>query len=171
MIVCTLCGGLSGPDPHHPDSVQHCYCTTHGPSPTWPGHDFPRHAELCATCAAVVIPSGTRWSLLLCDGCRHQAHLVNLDAGTVVVPIGRHSLMHARYTRNAASPAALPNLLGGLRAGLDDLRQWRALLVTTRHPNVDTLELDNYIAGCAEHPIPRRALVGDFVAYRQRLPI
>jgi hypothetical protein len=169
MIVCTRCGGLAGPNPHNRDHVQRCYCPSSAPPPIWPGHDFARHSELCGLCASTVIPSGSRWSSLLCDECRGTAHTINMAAGTAIIPVGRHSLAHARYLRNATSTSALPNILGGLRAALDDLRTWRALIVADRYPAVDEVALDRYLERCRGLSEPRTSLAERFVIYRGRV--
>jgi len=50
--------------------------------------------ELCHCCAAAVINSGSRWSVLFCDECRLWVIALNKSYGAAVVPHGRHSMMN-----------------------------------------------------------------------------
>ncbi len=41
-----------------------------------------------------MLPSGSRWSVWLCDPCKSLAGQLNTATASTVVPLGRHSLMH-----------------------------------------------------------------------------
>jgi hypothetical protein len=73
---------------------QRCRCAVPSEDPTWAGFDFNERLRLCDCCLQVLIRSGSRWSSFFCDRCRQRVLALNRTHGTVVVPIGRHSLMH-----------------------------------------------------------------------------
>jgi hypothetical protein len=64
------------------------------------GGDFPTPFEVCWYCQVEIIRSGSKWSTYFCEECRIEVMRVNdwlASVRLVVLPIGRHSLMHARW--------------------------------------------------------------------------
>lgn len=59
-----------------------------------PAGDFPTEVELCYCCVAELIPSGSRFSSFFCDDCRERVVALRDDAGRVIIPLGRHSMMN-----------------------------------------------------------------------------
>jgi hypothetical protein len=98
MIVCERCERLSGASTSEPLHDQGCYCD---PATRWPGFDVGFHTELCGTCAAATVRSGSRWSNLLCSTCIDTAIELNTTAGFALVPLTRHTLSHASDRRAA----------------------------------------------------------------------
>lgn len=73
------------------------------------GGDFPTPFEICWYCQAEIIRSGSRWSTYYCENCRVPIRNLNdiLERdGLVGLPIGRHTMMHARW------PSARPMTAG-----------------------------------------------------------
>ncbi len=90
--ICGKCHRLH--EVGRPDSCnQHCSCTRVS-EPTWPRHDFNERAHLCSCCARVVLRSGSRFSPFFCSTCESWVRAATLWVGRLVVPIGRHTLMH-----------------------------------------------------------------------------
>jgi hypothetical protein len=90
------------------------------------GGDFPTPFETCWFCQAEIIRSGSRWSTYYCETCR--VPILNLNDvlekdGLVGLPIGRHTLMHARW------PSARPLTAGAVVARWKEERlrvAWKA---------------------------------------------
>lgn len=57
------------------------------------GYDFPTAAELCRCCATVLLESGSKFAVWFCGSCHALVREFNDDAGSYVIPIGRHSFM------------------------------------------------------------------------------
>jgi hypothetical protein len=81
MVVCGSCGGPKGFVPSDFGALagaeQLCECSPleEGRSqPTW-GGDFNSVVELCQCCALAGLPSGSRWSPLLCKPCLSRARV------------------------------------------------------------------------------------------------
>jgi hypothetical protein len=129
LVICGRCHWLRGPVPDRDDGAhQLCRC---GPAeerqaqPLW-GGDHNTYAELCRCCALRLLPSGSRWSVWLCDDCKPLVVSLNRQLGRTVVPIGRHSLMHGlalrpsdvhrpdRVEHFVADVHGLAGLIGGL---------------------------------------------------------
>ena len=65
------------------------------------GGDFPLPFHICLYCGTEIVRSGSRWSTFFCEACRLAVVPLNdsLDkAGMVSLPVGRHSLMHTRWS-------------------------------------------------------------------------
>jgi hypothetical protein len=79
-----------------------CKCASSaGVAHVFTGGDFPTPFEVCWYCQARVIRSGSRWSTFFCAKCRPTVMSINdsfAGRGLVVLPIGRHSLMNARWS-------------------------------------------------------------------------
>lgn len=97
LQICAECRGLHGAyTEYHPDAVQSCHCSRRTPPvPCEPvgRADHCTYAELCRCCALVLLPSGSRFSVWLCEACGPLVKGLNRAVGRAIVPIGRHSLM------------------------------------------------------------------------------
>jgi hypothetical protein len=65
-----------------------------GASKVWPGYDYNEVAELCRCCGLDVLPSGSRWSVWVCEHYKDWVWDFNERVGRCVIPIGRHSMMN-----------------------------------------------------------------------------
>ncbi len=88
FFVCPVDGMLVG---RVGDRWQTCRCHPELES-EWTG-DLARLAELCRTCGAALIRSGSRWSLFHCERCMDVWRKRRED-GLVTPPFGRHSFMN-----------------------------------------------------------------------------
>ena len=116
----------------------------------WPGYDFNERVALCRCCGQEALRSGSRWSPFFCRECQLLAMGVSIWEQRLVLPIGRHSLMHTFVpgVRVASPVAQIPsrdevaaNLVTGVRAvsaGGDLLRLWATTCVAH---NMKTLRL------------------------------
>ena len=82
---------------------QHCACWPRTPT-RWPRYDFNERVILCLCCGQVPVQSGSRWSQFFCRECQLLAMGVSIWEQRLVLPIGRHSLMHT-FVRNTRSPS------------------------------------------------------------------
>ena len=73
----------------------------------WPGFDFNERVILCWCCGTKPIRSGGRWSPFFCRECQLMAMGVSLWHQSLVMPIGRHTLMHTFV------PETRPSTLAG----------------------------------------------------------
>lgn len=142
LLVCATCGGLRGPltlwrddPPHRYQVLQHCPCTqdsSHANETAWPrSFDFPEAACLCRACGRVLLRSGLRWCVWLCGPCKDLARALNNRYGRVLVPIGRHSLMHNLVLQSPA-PSAVDTFHAALMrqvSATDRLRAWQSRVV------------------------------------------
>jgi hypothetical protein len=122
---------------------QRCDCHT-GEEEDWPGVDFNERAILCMCCGTEVLGSGTRWSAYLCRECQLLAMGVSLWERRLVIPVGRHSMMHtwvpdARAPSLAAHGGSVDRLaetvhgtLTVMTRGRAGLSEWSAIVVS-RH--------------------------------------
>jgi hypothetical protein len=102
LHICPKCFELYEQD--RPDGMnQTCACHPNDPE-RWPGADFNQRAMLCRCCALTVLPSGSRWSPYFCRECQLLAMGVSVWNRSLVIPIGRHSLMHSWVPRAEAQP-------------------------------------------------------------------
>lgn len=73
-----------------------------------PEPDFDTPFEICYYCQATIVRSGSRWSTFYCELCRPAILEINKardSSGLAVLPIGRHSIMHANW--RLVAPGAL----------------------------------------------------------------
>ncbi len=92
LHVCSKCFQLYERD--RPDGLnQKCNCQPRD-TEKWPGADFNERAMLCRCCGLDVLPSGSRWAPFFCSACGHFVMAVDVWNRRLVIPIGRHSLMH-----------------------------------------------------------------------------
>ena len=124
-MVCGTCHRLRGAAG---ELRQRCRCEA---SETWPGWDISQAKELCRACGLVVLRSGSRWSVWLCDVCKPLAVALNRSMGRVMVPIGRHSLMHGLAYRpdGGQDVDAFTDDLRGLVGAQDRLDAWAGEIV------------------------------------------
>jgi hypothetical protein len=125
-----------------------------------PDNDLQMEVELCYGCAAVMIPAGSRWSLFYCDPCAEMVRELARNAGDVLLPFGRHSIMN-RISLSGASAvdphqrAAFADASMGMFARIDRLYAWRALVVAERieviQPGARSVAAQAYLAHCARH--------------------
>ncbi len=92
--VCGACHRISG-------SIldqgwkQTCRCEDLGTQgERWRNRDFATNAELCYCCGAVLLRSGSKFSVWFCRACKAEVTALNQGVGRCVVPIGRHSFMN-----------------------------------------------------------------------------
>lgn len=97
LLLCGRCNELRGQVPDQPKGTEQlCRCTpveVRREQPSW-GGDHNTYAELCRCCGLVLLKSGSRWSVWLCDYCKPLVMALNRQSGRCVVPLGRHSLMN-----------------------------------------------------------------------------
>jgi hypothetical protein len=102
LVICAHCRHLRGPVPDRTDGVQQlCACTpveVRRAQPRW-GGDHNTYAELCRCCGLELLPSGSKWSVWLCEPCKTSVRNLNASAGRCVIPIGRHSMMNGVAAR------------------------------------------------------------------------
>ena len=93
----------------------------------WPqAYDLPMRADLCRTCGAALLRSGSRWSLFHCQPCK-DFWWERMQADLLIPPLGRHSIMN----RVPVDPTD-PDVVGGIKrmaASIEALGEWRAGLV------------------------------------------
>lgn len=124
-----------------------------------PAGDFPTEFELCYCCAAIVIPSGSKFSSFYCDACRDMVQRFNASAGRVLLPLGRHSIMNRIALRDPvrADDAARQEFVASTMALFDRigrLCEWRRVVVSDRVARCTSeggphLPLMAYLAGPA----------------------
>lgn len=132
LSVCSECGWLLGSvDVRGALRMQHCDCTEKV-EPRWPGYDFNHAAQLCHCCGQVLLPSGSKYSVWFCRGCKKQVLQLNDRLGFYAVPIGPHSVFAGSLLRGNASGPQIADFvelhnqgLGGMRR----LHQWAGLVV------------------------------------------
>lgn len=101
LHVCGTCYRLFESD--RPDGRnQQCACTPMT-GERWPRYDFNERARLCGCCATEALDSGSRFSAFFCRECQLLAMGATLWERRLVIPIGRHSLMHT-YVPRAREP-------------------------------------------------------------------
>jgi hypothetical protein len=104
LRICGTCFHLF--ETHRPDGLnQQCSCAAE-PARTWAGFDINEHASLCKCCGFDVLDSGSKWSPFFCRECQLVAMGASISARRLIVPIGRHSLMHTWVPRTPASTLA-----------------------------------------------------------------
>lgn len=92
-------------------------------------------AELCRCCGVELLRSGSKWSVWFCKECKPRVEDLNRNAGTCVVPIGRHTLMHgigvrgADAVRDPVQLAAFAAAANDFMAKQDRLSQWASEIV------------------------------------------
>lgn len=59
----------------------------------WSGFDFNEVVTLCHCCQGELLRSGSRWSVWFCQDCKEMVLQFNREAGSYIIPIGRHSAM------------------------------------------------------------------------------
>ena len=149
LEICPSCWGLRGPcSPPALDGeqvVQQCACEKRAGSELperWPRFDFNMAVELCRCCGLVPLPSGSRWSVWLCDECQPRALALNRRLGRAAVPIGRHSMMSGIFvTANTADDDAIRGFVeasNGMFRSIDRLDEWSHERVAF---NIDRLDL------------------------------
>ena len=114
MTLCTRCFRLRGPcnvtrageDEDLCATLEHdCSCSIdRSDKPSWPRYDFNEAVCLCHCCGAVLLPSGSRWSVWFCEDCKHKIVALNKLAGNCLIPIGRHSTMNGISFQLSADP-------------------------------------------------------------------
>jgi hypothetical protein len=156
LVICGSCAGLSGPVPERftnrpveptprfrspdgpylecrcekalPWAFHHVQPVTHPQiNPHWEKGGFARPQRfLCCTCAAVLLEDATRWSLLHCPHCCAQVADLNLSAGRLVIPKGKHSIVNGVFIRadDPDGPTRLSEALRHISAGRDTLEEW-----------------------------------------------
>jgi hypothetical protein len=142
MQVCSTWAGLYGPftdDWHESIVIRHQKCGCQNRSreqtePRWPRADFNTAVELCYSCAAEVILSGSRWSVFFCEDCRPRVFALNRSYGLAVIPYGRHSMMNGFGItgEDAKDPQKLATFTEGFNSLFDRihrLHDWRTNLV------------------------------------------
>lgn len=82
---------------------QRCGCAPRAEE-RWPGRDFNERASLCACCGTEVLESGSRYSPYFCRECQLLAMGVSLWERRLVIPIGRHTMMHT-WVPNTRQPS------------------------------------------------------------------
>lgn len=97
-------------------------CDDRPPTNTpWPDTDHCMHATLCHLCASVVVPAGSRWDIFFCAACLPAVRRVNEEAGRLVVPVGRHTLVNGIGLRpeQADNPDAVATFVSASRGLFD----------------------------------------------------
>jgi hypothetical protein len=99
-----------------------------------PEPDFDTPFEICYYCQATIVRSGSRWSTFYCDFCRPAILEINRArdvTGLKVLPIGRHSIMHANWRHVGASELVsswchenLGHYWAGFRAAQGSSDEW-----------------------------------------------
>ena len=117
LDYCPVCADIHGVL----DGIgKRCRCERSRQTPNvFIGGDFPTPFEICWYCQAEIIRSGSRWSTYYCENCRVPINNLNelLERdGLVGLPIGRHTLMHARW------PSARPLTAGQVAARWKETR-------------------------------------------------
>jgi hypothetical protein len=132
LHVCPKCFELYEKD--RPDGMnQTCACHPNDPE-RWPGADFNQHAMMCRCCALNVLASGSRWHPYFCRECQLLAMGVSVWNRRLVIPVGRHSIMHSWVPRTAAQP--LPT---GQEIDLDELAETLAATLQDISKTTDLL--------------------------------
>ena len=140
--ICGTCYALY--EIGRPDGLnQQCRCSAQTADP-WPRFDFNERARLCACCGMEVLASGSRWSPYFCRECQLLAMGVSLWERRLVIPIGRHSMMHT-WVPATRGPHPAPTAVAradtaeavyvavrAIAGAGDRLHQWSALIVS-RH--------------------------------------
>lgn len=110
----------------------------------WPGRDFNERASLCACCGTEVLDSGSRYSPYFCRECQLLAMGVSLWERRLVIPIGRHTMMHT-WVPNTRMPSlaahggdarrlaeTVHGALTAISVSSEPLSRWSAVVVS-RH--------------------------------------
>jgi hypothetical protein len=93
FFICRTCYYLV--ETHAPEGMgQLCRCGDRGQQPVWEGFDFNERVILCNCCAQEALKSGSRWSPYFCRECQTLVKEASIRQGRLIVPIGRHTLMH-----------------------------------------------------------------------------
>jgi hypothetical protein len=88
---------------------QLCRCSDRAQQPRWEGFDFNERYALCHCCAQEVLESGSRWSPYFCRECRLLAMGASIWQRRLVLPIGRHTLMHTWVPKDVATSSHRPS--------------------------------------------------------------
>jgi hypothetical protein len=148
LVVCGRCHELRGPVPGRTDGAfQLCSCShveVHRAQASW-GGDHNTYAELCKCCGLVLLRSGSKWSVWLCEPCKEQVMALNQAAGRCVIPIGRHSLMNRVLARtselqSSVGVGAYVDQLHSLFVRINDLHTWTSTVIQR---NLEALNLDS----------------------------
>ena len=143
MVVCTKCCQLRGrcKEVNARGRVieilgQRCTCSTSTRvEPLWPRRDFNEVACLCRCCNAVILPSGSKFSVWFCESCKAPILKMNELCQQYMIPIGRHSLMASTTVRSKAScqrrleTSRLTNFLEGIGGHVQALSEFSAGIV------------------------------------------
>jgi hypothetical protein len=102
FFICRICSYLVEKDA--PEGMgQLCRCNDRDQQQRWEGFDFNERAALCLCCAQEVLESGSRWSPYFCRECQLLAMGASIWQGRLVMPIGRHTLMHTWVPKDIAT--------------------------------------------------------------------
>jgi hypothetical protein len=106
--ICRTCSYLVEKDT--PEGMgQLCRCNDRGQQPPWEGFDFNERYALCLCCAQEVLESGSRWSPYFCRECQLLAMGASIWQGRLIMPIGRHTLMHTWVPKDIATSPPGPS--------------------------------------------------------------
>jgi hypothetical protein len=118
LELCPRCFELRGEEGRY---QQRCRCEPPDDErwrkPSGAVSDFNKSLELCYCCAAEPIHSRSRWSVFYCDPCKELVMSLNRRVGAWIIPIVRHSVMHARSlsAEEASDREAVELFAGALR--------------------------------------------------------
>ncbi len=107
-VICGTCHRISG-WVRDKNWKQTCRCEKSSTQrELWRNRDFPTNAELCYCCGAVLLRSGSKFSVWFCLECKANVTSFNRRVGRYAIPIGRHSFMNSTWLwgKDAQDPAA-----------------------------------------------------------------
>ncbi len=160
LVVHTACGRIRGPvvwatAQADDGEVLRQQCPCEPDRQRWPGVDVSRAADLCALCARGLAGGTSRWAWLACRTCRTVLR-ASSDPRLALLPVGRHSIMNARYVRLADErglEVQRAALLHGL-SGQSTLLSWGRLealaLAAAYFPEVTEVPLRRWRATAPE---------------------
>lgn len=161
--------------------VQCCKCESEGccDRADWPSRYAYRTAvELCRCCGAAAIRCGSWSSPYYCKSCGEIVEHANMEAGAILVPLGRHSIMNQISIPGDLPedemPAALEKLAAFLASPLHGLvDDWRDLRVEHFFDVVigapgEHVPLEDYLAAAASDSIDRDQLVDEMLSWIER---
>lgn len=154
--ICRECLGVRGPcfdTFSRIERTQRCACEPE--EPRWKAYDYNRAIELCRGCGADTVKSGSRWSPFFCETCKVHVDRYNRVAGSTVIPIGRHTIMHGimldgEAAANPVATAAFEAATSSLFERITRLERWhqeRVRAIVRAVPgSAPTVPLDVYLS-------------------------
>jgi len=113
--------------------------------------------RLCAVCVSAAVDVGSRYALIVSDGCEAVVCELNEAAHACVVPISRHGSVNGRFHRNRRPRKGVAELVDSLRdlgGKFDLMKRWEKALAEeicaeAGLDGADDVALEDYLAAAS----------------------